>query len=100
MRATPGAAAGTTWSSILKSSPPTSFAFDGRLVATGSPETSILESQTCLRFEMRRHVASKQKRRRVAALRNPQKSSGTLTRLVLKLFTVFTKAGEALRANH
>ena len=29
-----------------------------------------------------------------------QKSSGTLTPSVLKLFTVFTKAGEALRANH
>ena len=61
-----------------------------------------------VRALVRRDMSRRGKRQHVAALqkamschRTPyQKSSGTARRSVLKLFTVATSAGDALRANH
>src|SRR6266404_5573071 len=92
MRATPGAAAAITSSSIPKSSPPTSFACVAGPVAIDSPES--------VDSGVRGHVRALKRGDMSPHSQNPQKSSGTLMRSVLKLFTVFTKAGEALRANH
>src|ERR1700680_389336 len=92
MRATRGAAAAITSSSIPKSNLRTSFAFGGQLAAIDLPETAD--------FGVRGHVRALKRGDMPPHSQNPQKSSVTLTRSVLKLFTVFTKAGEALRANH